>query len=89
MLNFIRNLFKKEQPKQKQMRVCNRCGFMWQSKEDQATETSYGFRLCTDCFGMDTQLATDWHTANPDIMRERREHYLESIGKKEKIRKSA
>ena len=91
MLDFIKNLFKKEQQKQKQVRVCNKCGFIWQSEEDPTRKTCYvwGPMLCPDCLGMDTQLATDWHRVNPDKMREKREHYLESLGQQEKSRKIA
>jgi hypothetical protein len=90
MLDYIINLFKKEQPKQ-QVRVCNTCGFIWQSEDDPARETGsvLGPGLCPDCHGMDTQVATDWHREHRDLIKERREHYLEATGRKEKIRKSA
>lgn len=87
MLDFIKNLFKREQPKQ--VRVCNKCGFIWESKEDSTGKTCYSRGLCPECCGIDTQLATDWPKANRDKIQERREHYMESLGKKEKSRKIA
>jgi hypothetical protein len=88
MLNLLKNLFKKEKPK-KQVRVCNRCGHTWEPEEGPATENSYGFMLCPDCLGIDTQVETDWHRMNKYKMIDRRKRYVESLDKKEEIRKSA
>jgi hypothetical protein len=88
VLDFIRTLFKKEQPKQ-QVRVCNNCGTIWQVAEDPTGKTSYGVRLCPSCLGIDTEMATDWHRTNGDRIKEWHEQYLEAVDKKEEIRQSA
>ena len=87
MLGFLKNLFKKEKPKQ--VRVCNRCGCAWESEENTATENSYGVMLCPDCLGIDTQVENNWHRINKYKMIDRHKRYLESLDKKENIRKSA
>ena len=81
MLDFMKDQNKRELTKR--VRVCNRCGFIWHSKEDLTEETPYvlGRNVCPDCHGIDTQLSTPWHKANLREIRKRREHYLKSLGK--------
>jgi hypothetical protein len=73
------------------MRVCNKCGFIWESMEDRAGKTCYvrGPGLCTDCHGLDTQLTTDRDRTNLDKIAERRKHHLKSLGMQEESRKTA
>lgn len=80
MLNFMKELFKKQQPAE-QVRFCNRCGFVWKSDRHW---------LCPDCHGIDTQVAIDWHSVYINKMRrEKRERYLASQNKQDKDHKIA
>jgi hypothetical protein len=76
MLDYILNSFKKDKPKE--VRFCNSCGFVWQEEATGKTRFALGDSLCPRCRGIDTQLETALHRANPDTMKERQERYFKS-----------